>query len=144
MVMNNHIINFSTLAETEGIILPLSITIGYDVPWRDVHQLLIDAALTSPLVEMSPEPFVYQKALDDFYVNYELNIYTKEPSKTLQIYSELHEAIQDKFNEAGIEIASPHFAAIRDGNALNIPEEYLPKDYKPGNFNLGSIFKQNK
>ncbi len=58
------------------------------------------------------------------------------PEKTLQIYSELHETIQDKFNEAGIEIASPHFAAICDGNAMSVPEEYLPKDYRYGGFNL--------
>ena len=46
------------------------------------------------------------------------------------IYSELHQNIQDKFNEGGIEINSPHYAAVRDGNATTIPAPYLPESYQ--------------
>lgn len=42
-----------------------------------------------------------------------------------QIYSDLHQNIQDKFNEAGIEIMSPHYMAVRDGNETTIPKDDL-------------------
>jgi hypothetical protein len=68
-------------------------------------------------------------ALNDFYVSYELNAYTNEPNKMAVIYSRLHQNIQDKFNEAGVEIMSPHYSALRDGNATTIPGDHLPKSY---------------
>ena len=57
-----------------------------------------------------------QTSLDDFYVAYEINAYTDQPSRMAMIYSELHQNIQDQFNEAGVEIMSPHYDALRDGN----------------------------
>ena len=49
------------------------------------------------------------------------------------IYSVLHQNIQDQFNEAGIEINSPHYTSLRDGNRMAIPDEYIAKGYKePG------------
>ena len=47
MVLNNEIINYSALPAKEGLILHTTVTIGYDVPWRDVHYLLIQSALTT-------------------------------------------------------------------------------------------------
>ena len=41
------------------------------------------------------------------------------------IKSELHRNIQDVFNEAGVEIMSPHFVATRDGNASTIPADEM-------------------
>lgn len=72
-----------------------------------------------------------QTALHDFYVSYELNAYTDVPSSMATIYSELHANIQDRFNEAGIEIMSPHYSTLRDGNKSTIPDDYLPPDYMP-------------
>ena len=44
-------------------------------------------------------------------------------------YAELHQNIQDCFNESGVEIMSPHYASLRDGNSTTIPREHLPKGY---------------
>jgi hypothetical protein len=52
-------------------------------------------------------------------------------------YSDLHQNIQDKFYEAGVEIMSSHFSTIRDGNHIAIPDQYLPKDYKAPSFRVG-------
>lgn len=133
-VMNTHTINFSSAAKKRGLILHTSVTIGYDVPWKQVHQLLIDAALITDLVEKTPEPYVLQTALEDYYVNYRINAYTRMPNKQALIYSDLHANIQDKFNEAGVEIMSPHYKALRDGNTTTVPSSYLPKDYAPPSF----------
>ena len=139
MVLNSHIINFSASAQQEGLILHTSVTIGYDAPWRTVHQLLIDAALATENILKEPKPFVFQTALDDFYVHYELNAFTDQPSRMAKTYSDLHEKIQDKFNEAGVEIMSPHYSSVRDGNQIAIPEDYLPKGYVPPAFRLGLL-----
>ncbi len=121
MVLSSHIINYNTAAEEGGVILHTSVTIGYDAPWRHVHELLISAAEGTADILESPKPFVLQTALDDFYVQYELNAYTSKPNAMARTYSELHQNIQDRFNEAGVEIMSPHYRAERDGNPVTIP-----------------------
>ncbi|MFN3454458.1 MAG: mechanosensitive ion channel family protein [Pseudobdellovibrio sp.] len=122
LVLGNHISNFSSSAQTDGLILNLTISIGYDTNWRLVHQLLIEAANRTQLLDTAKKPFVLQTALNDFYVAYELNVYTKHANKVSVIYSELYQNIQDIFNENKIEIMSPHYTAIRDGNAITIPK----------------------
>ena len=87
-------------------------------------------------VLQDPAPFVLQRSINDFYVTYELNAYTAVPREVLNIYSDLHHNILDKFNEAGVEICSPHYTALRDGNAIALPEEYIKADYKPPGFRL--------
>ena len=120
-LMNGGVMNYSSLAQQAGLILHTSITIGYDVPWPQVHRLLLDAAERTELVEREPAPFVLQKALNDWYVEYELNAYTHDPHRMARIYSDLHAHIQDGFRDAGVEIMSPHYMAVRDGNTTTIP-----------------------
>ncbi|HEY1947668.1 MAG TPA: mechanosensitive ion channel domain-containing protein [Bryobacteraceae bacterium] len=136
LVLGSHIINFSASAQGQPLILHTGVTIGYDAPWRQIHALLIAAAAATPGVLPEPKPFVLQSSLDDFYVAYEINAYTDQPSRMALIYSDLHQNIQDKFNEAGVEIMSPHYHAVRDGNVTAIPENYLPPDYVPAAFRL--------
>lgn len=136
MVLNSHIINYSVLDGEESLILHTGVTIGYDAPWRKVHELLIAAALATEYILKEPKPFVYQTSLDDFYVSYELNAYTDKPSQMARIYSNLHQNIQDSFNDAGVEIMSPHYSSMRDGNPIAIPEEYLPKSYQAPAFRV--------
>jgi len=126
MVLGSHIINFSALADSSGLVLHTTVTIGYDAPWRQVHDLLIEAARATERVAREPAPFVLQTNLNDFTIAYELNVYTHEPQRSMMILSELHKNIQDKFNQAGVEIMSPRFTALRDGNSSAMPAEYLP------------------
>ena len=44
--------------------------------------------------------------------------------------SSLSATIQDVFNERGVEIMSPHYRAVRDGNQVAIPAEHVPEDYE--------------
>lgn len=140
MVLNSHIVNYSTSARREGLILHTSVTIGYDVPWQKVHESLLEAAQRVPhiLQEKGREPFVLQTALEDFYVAYELNVYTDHPNRMAVTYSALHQHIQDVFGANGIEIMSPHFSALRDGNAVNIPPQHLPPNYQAPGFKFFS------
>jgi small-conductance mechanosensitive channel len=135
-VMSGSVKNYSTEARRSGVIFYTTVSIGFDAPWRVVHELLISAAVATDHVLREPAPFVLQRSLDDFYVTYELNAYTDIPREVLNIYSDLHRNIQDKFNDAGVEICSPHFSALRDGNAIAIPEQYVKPDYKTPGFRL--------
>ena len=126
-IMSSHTVNYSTSAREYGLIIHSEVSIGYDVPWRQVNQILIDAALNTPGVVDDPRPFVLETSLSDWYPVYQINAYIKEAHKMAQIYSDLHQTIQDKFNEAGIEIMSPHYMAVRDGNETTIPKDDLSK-----------------
>jgi small-conductance mechanosensitive channel len=128
-VLGGAVHNFSMAAKESPLILHTSITIGYDAPWRRVHELLISAAQSTQYILSNPPPFVLQTALNDFYVSYQINAYTDHPHEMARIYSELHQNIQDKFNEGGVEIMSPHYSQLRDGNTTTIPESYRPEDY---------------
>lgn len=135
-VLNGNTTNYSSEAIEKGLIIHTTVTIGYDVPWKDMHQALIDAALRTNLILDEPKPFVLQTSLEDFYVSYQINAYTREAGKQALIYSNLHQNIQDVCNERGIEILSPHYRAARDGNMTTIPADYLPNDYKSPSFNV--------
>ena len=132
-VLGGVVLNYSAEARKNGVIFHTTVSIGYNSPWRKVHELLINAALSTQDVLKSPRPFVLQSNLQDFYVSYELNAFTGQPQNMQTIYSVLHQNIQDQFNEAGIEINSPHYTSLRDGNRMAIPDEYIAKGYKePG------------
>ncbi len=140
-LLATNITNYSALKRDTNtpLILSTTVTLGYDVPWRKIHQTLIEAALATPDILHDPSPFVLQTALNDFYVSYDLRAYTFNPEKALDIYSHLHQNIQDKCNAADIEICSPHYSALRDGNTTTIPANYLPLDYTPSGFRVNPV-----
>jgi small-conductance mechanosensitive channel len=142
-VLSGSTINYSsnTRNMNDGLIVHTTITIGYDVPWKKLHEVLIKAALKVDLIKNDPKPFVLQTSLDDFYVSYQINAYTKFATKQAVIYSELHQNIQDACNEAGIEILSPHYRAARDGNMTTIPVDYLAADYVAPTFIINKEIK---
>ena len=135
-VLSSHAFNFSAMAGGEGVILHTTVTIGYDVPWRRVHELLLAAADATEGARKSPAPFVLQTSLDDFYVSYELNLHTDQPGRMARIYAEIHQQIQDAFNKGGVEIMSPHYGARRDGNHTTVPEAFLPASYRAPAFRV--------
>ena len=138
-VLGGVVVNYSAEARKRGVIFHTVVTIGYNAPWRQVHELLMSAAFATEGILHDPPPFVLETALNDFYVSYELNAYTAKPREMQNIYSVLHQNIQDKFNEAGVEINSPHYAALRDGNETTIPQRYVPKEYKHPVFEVREV-----
>lgn len=130
-IINAHLWNYTKNASELGIILHPTVTIGYDVPSEIVVDLLLKAAKNTKNLTRDLKPFVLQKSLNDFYVEYELNVYTKQPGKMPLFYSELNQSIQREFNKAGVEILSPHYNAIRDGNASTIPGNEKPDVRNP-------------
>ena len=121
-VLGSKIVNYSATARAGGVIFYSSVTIGYDTPWRQVEAMLLAAAERTPGLLQDPKPFVLKRALEDFYVKYELNAYSRDASQMLQLYSMLHQNILDEFNEHGVQIMSPHFFAQPD-QAVLVPRE---------------------
>jgi small-conductance mechanosensitive channel len=109
MILNGEVTNYSTLAKSRGLILHTTIGIGYETPWRQVEAMLLLAAERVPSLLREPAPFVLQKALGDFSIAYELNVHCDRPQAMPQLYTELHRAILDVFNEFGIQIMTPAY-----------------------------------
>lgn len=135
-VLGAHITNYSAYANDRGLILNTTVTIGYDVPWRTVHELMIRAALRTAGLLPEPRPFVLQTSLNDSHISYEINAYTDQANRMAEIYSELHQHIQEEFNQSGVEIMSPMYLSVRDGNTVTIPEAHRPPGYKPPSFRV--------
>ncbi len=103
--------NYSRHADHEGVFVPSSITIGYDVPWRQVHALLLLAAERTNGLRREPPPRVQQTALQDFYVQYTLLACVEHAHLRAATLATLHANIQDAFNEYGVQIMSPNYEA---------------------------------
>ena len=123
-VLTSEVINYNTSGEKEGLILHAKVSVGYDVPWRNVYHALTAAAAKTPHVEETPKPFVLQTGLEDFYAVYEINVYTKEINRVVLIYSLLYQNIQDEFMSAGISMFAPHYYS----GAVNVPGIPEPPD----------------
>lgn len=109
LILNSEVVNYSSLARTQGLILHTSIGIGYETPWRQVEAMLLAAARrTSGLLEQPP-PFVLQTSLGDFAITYQLNAYCNEPHQMAALYSAMHRNILDVFNEHRVQIMTPAY-----------------------------------
>jgi small-conductance mechanosensitive channel len=125
--------NDSRLADTRGLYLNTTVTIGYDAPWRQVHAMLVEAARRTTGLRREPEPFVLQHALSDYYVEYILCAQIEDPTRRVMVLAELHEHIQDQFNEFGVQIMSPHYMNDRSLGPPMVPKSkwYTPPARRP-------------
>lgn len=121
-ISSGTLINYSHLNETDSVLMPVTVTIGYDTPWRQVHAMLLEAAKRTNGLKPQPEPIVLQRALSDFYVEYELRVPLEKPAQRPMLLSQLHGNIQDVFNENSVQIMSPHFMANPPQAAI-VPKE---------------------
>lgn len=110
-ILNGEVTNYSTLARDQGLILHTTVGIGYDVPWRQVEAMMLSAAEKTEGLLKEPQPFIRQKSLGDYAVNYELNAYCGNASQMIELYTKMHRNIQDVFNENGVQIMSPAYKA---------------------------------
>ena len=109
VVVSQTTTDYSRLADTEGVLTPTSVTIGYDAPWRQVHALLVMAAERTPGLRRAPKPHAFQTGLEDFYVRYTVYVSLMRQEDRLVTMNALQENIQDVFNEYGVQIMSPNY-----------------------------------
>ena len=123
LVMSNVTRNFSRATTGPGFMIDITVTIGYDTPWRQVHAMLIQAATATPGVINEPPPRVYQTKLSDFYPEYHLVCQATNTDQhyRIEVLSALHANVQDEFNRNGVQIMSPHYLGD-PGSAKIVPE----------------------
>lgn len=71
--------------------------------------MLKEAANRTEGILREPEPYVLQKALGDFAVTYEINVYINDVKKMFFLYTDLHKNILDVFNENNVQIMTPAY-----------------------------------
>lgn len=131
VLVGSPIKNFTGAFGERGALISTTVTIGYDTPWRQVHAMLINAAEHTSGLRSQPTPFVMQKALQDYYVEYELYAYVDRPLERIQILSELHSHIQDEFNTYGVQIMSPHLVLQPKSDVVVNKEDWFAAPAEP-------------
>jgi small-conductance mechanosensitive channel len=111
VVVGQSMTNYTRTEGTPHLSLDTQITIGYSTPWRQVHALLILAAERTDMVLPDPRPRVLQRALEDFYVRYQLVVAVDCRAAYADVLNQLLANIQDAFNEHGVQIMSPNYEA---------------------------------
>jgi small-conductance mechanosensitive channel len=126
--------SFSGREGAQPVALATSVTIGYDVPWRQVRELLLAAARSVAGIVGEPAPYVLQTSLNDFHITYELNASVGDVLTYRETLSDLLAAIQDQFAAADVEILSPAYHAMRNGNQSTVPSwppQPVPRGINP-------------
>lgn len=126
-IMSAQTVNYSQSAKDYGLILFITVGVGYDIPWQKVHELLFQVASRTDNILKRQKPFILQDQLRDFYVDYQLNVYVKDAKLAAKVYSDLRQNTQDVFAENKIELVSPHYNVNRnvDSTDSTIPETYI-------------------
>ena len=130
-ILNNEVVNYTSLARTRGLILHTTVGIGYETPWRQVEAMLLLAADRTPEIKREPAPFVRQLALGDFAVTYEINVYCDNVQAIGRIYTALHENILDVFNEHGVQIMTPAYEGDPEQPKVVPKEQWFSAPARP-------------
>ena len=106
LILSNVVVNYSN--KEKDVSVSTEVTIGYDVPWRKVYDLML--AATKGVRGIIPKSAkVLQVSLNDYHITYRLVFAIKEPLNEPFILSSVHENMQDSFKKAKVEILSPTF-----------------------------------
>jgi small-conductance mechanosensitive channel len=132
LIMTSSLTNYSVLARERGLILQTEVGIGYEVPWRQVEAMLLEAARRTPGLLQTPAPFVLHKALGDFAVVYQLNVCKADAEGLLLTYSNLHRNVLDVFNEFGVQIMTPAYEGDPEVPKIVPREQWYAAPAPPG------------
>lgn len=112
VILNNPVINYTSSLKDSSLILYAQVTVSYEVSYQTVHELLLKSAMATLGILHEPEPFVFQKNLNDVAITYEINVYTKKPEQMVEIYSDLYKNIILTFQNAGIDLLTPQHIKV--------------------------------
>jgi small-conductance mechanosensitive channel len=139
LILKGQVTNYSAYARKDCLIFHTVVGIGYETPWRQVEAMLVAAAARTPDILRSPTPFVLQRALGDFAVNYELNVYCARADRMLEVYADLHRNIQDVFNEYGVQIMTPAYMADPAQPKVVPPAQWFAAPANPASHAGGAV-----
>ena len=130
-ILNSSVINYSSLAEQQGLILHRTVGIGYETPWRQVEAMLVEAADRTSGLLKDPRPFVRQQSLGDFCITYEINVYCDRPHDMMELYTLLSQNILDVFNEHGVQIMTPAYKEDPEQPKIVPKDQWFTSPAKP-------------
>lgn len=139
LIVSGSLVNYSALAKTHGLILHTEVGIGYEVPWRQVHAMLEEAARRTPDVRRDPAPYILERQLGDFAVVYRLNVYADTPLGMVDTYARLHQHILDVFNEYGVQIMTPNYRSDPAELKIVPPNKWYEAPAKPPSGSPGPV-----
>lgn len=115
------LVNYTRLASEQGMLLSISLAVGYGVAWQHVAALLKEAAAATHGVAAEPAPRVLVWELSDFSVRYQLHAHLQRNTSRIAARVELNTRILDVFSAAGVQIMTPHFESQPDPPAIPPP-----------------------
>ena len=125
-ILAGDVVNYSSFAKADGVILHTEVGIGYETPWRQVDAMLLAAAARCRLPSGEPpRAFVLLKKLGDFAVTYELNVYCTDIKAMRPLYTSMHRNILDVFNEYGVQIMTPAYEGDPAQPKIVPPKEWF-------------------
>jgi small-conductance mechanosensitive channel len=129
--MTSSVVNYSALARERSLVIQTDVGIGYEVPWRQVHAMLLEAARRTPGLLTDPAPFGLQRELGDFAVVYQLNVHKGSADRMIATRSDLHQHILDVFNEYGVQIMTPAYEGDPETPKLVAKEQFYAAPAAP-------------
>jgi len=131
VVVSTPMTNYSRFADAEGVWTPTSVTIGYDIPWRQIHAMLLLAAERTPGIRKSPTPVARQSEFGNTYVVYTLLTCLEDPTRRLATLGALRAHILDVFNEFGVQIMTPNYEGDPDAPKLVPRDKWYAEPAEP-------------
>ena len=112
--MSQTVTNYSRLAATSGVFVATEITIGYDVPWRQIEALA--AARGGPHCRRPSRAGAARQTgvARGLLRQYSLLFCLEDPAQRRETLAAVHANILDAFNEYGVQITSPNYEADPD------------------------------
>lgn len=109
-----------TVVRATGTIVSAMVSLGYDVPRRQIQVALLRAASVAEL----EDAFVQITELGDFSISYRVAGRLRQVTTLLSARSHLREAMLDALHGDGIEIVSPTFMNTR---SLPLGKRFIPQ-----------------
>jgi small-conductance mechanosensitive channel len=123
-ILISDVINFSQTAQTNGLMIKVTVGIGYDEDPKRVEELLLSAAAKIRGLRSVPKPFVMYTSLNSHDVSYSICVYSLMGEVPNRIRSDLTRAVLLAFNRAGVQIMTPFYTSDpEDKKVPPLPDE---------------------
>jgi small-conductance mechanosensitive channel len=90
---------------SSGTIITTGVSLGYNIPRKDIEKSLLQAAETTGL----ENPFVHVEKLGDFSISYKVGGLLKDIDRIITARSDFKKNVIDKLHNSDIEIVSPTY-----------------------------------
>ena len=126
-LISNEVTNWTLTNRSIRLTIPVGVAYGSDVSL--VLKTLLECALSNPMLMRNPEPQVLFMSFGESTLDFVLRVWIWNVDDIMLIRSELHQEIDRRFRELGIEIAFPqrdlHVRSIDEstGSILTPPED---------------------